>query len=68
MARATWVSLLSFVFGAFFAHIGYEYFLYYPVAIAVGLQYLSRTTPAPSGSMAHSLIPELQASATDGSS
>src|SRR6266702_2335940 len=68
MARATWGSLLSFVFGAFFAHIGYEYFLYYPVAIAVGLQYLRRATPAPSGSMPHSLIPELQASATDGSS
>src|SRR5947208_7649866 len=38
MARATLVSLLSFIFGAFFAHIGYEYFLYYPVAFAVGIQ------------------------------
>jgi hypothetical protein len=68
MARATWVSLLSLAFGAFFAHIGYDYFLYYPVAIAVGVEYLSRTIEMPSGSMALSLIPELQASAVDGSS
>lgn len=41
MARATFVSLVSFMFGAFFAHIGYEYFLYYPVAIAVAVQCLA---------------------------
>ncbi len=43
MARAALVSLLAFAFGAFFAHIAYEYFLYYPIAIAVGIQYLAHT-------------------------
>jgi O-antigen ligase len=68
MARATLVSVSSFAFGAFFAHIGYDYFLYYPVAIAVGVQYLSRTIETASGSKALSLIPGLQVSAMDGSS
>jgi O-antigen ligase len=44
MARATLASLLSFVFGAFFAHLAYEYYLFYPVAIAVGLDYIARST------------------------
>ena len=48
MARATLVSLLSFAFGAFFAHLGYEYYFFYPVAVAVGLQYVARTQKAPS--------------------
>jgi O-antigen ligase len=39
MAGATLASLLSFSFGAFFAHIAYEYYLFYPVAVAVGLRY-----------------------------
>lgn len=43
MARAALASLIAFVFGAFFAHIAYEYFLYYPIAIAVGVQYLAST-------------------------
>jgi O-antigen ligase len=39
MARATLASLVSFIFGAFFAHLGYEYFLYTcPLAIGVGIQ------------------------------
>ena len=38
MSRATLVSLLSFAFGAFFAHLGYDYYFFYPLAIAVGLQ------------------------------
>ncbi len=62
MARATLVSLLSFVFGAFFAHIGYEYFLYYPVAIAVAAQNISKSMEVASDSVA-SLVPELQTSA-----
>ena len=37
MARATLASLLSFVFGAVFAHLAYEYYLFYPVANAVGI-------------------------------
>ncbi|HLQ52051.1 MAG TPA: hypothetical protein VK129_11165, partial [Terriglobales bacterium] len=44
MARATLASLLSFSFGAFFAHLAYEYYFFYPVAIAVGLQHVARTT------------------------
>ena len=63
MARATLVSLLSFVFGAFFAHIGYEYFLYYPVALAVGVQSIARSLEGPSHSAAHALAQELQTSA-----
>jgi O-antigen ligase len=45
MSRATLVSLLSFVFGAFFAHLAYEYYLFYPVAIAVGIHSIARATP-----------------------
>ena len=45
LARATLASLLSFVFGAFFAHLAYEYYLFYPVAIAVGIRYMARATP-----------------------
>lgn len=41
LARATLVSLLAFLFGAFFAHIAYQYFLYYPIAIAVAVHYLA---------------------------
>ncbi|PYT95209.1 MAG: hypothetical protein DMG36_02805 [Acidobacteria bacterium] len=62
MARATLVSLLSFVFGAFFAHMGYEYYLYYPVAIAVSVQHIAGTMQPPPGSLAQSLIPGLQTS------
>jgi O-antigen ligase len=41
-SRATLASLLAFLFGAFFAHIAYEYFLYYPIAVGVAIAYLSR--------------------------
>lgn len=44
LARATMASLLSFVFGAFFAHLAYEYYLFYPVAIAVGIHHIGRAT------------------------
>jgi len=43
MARATLASLLSFAFGAIFANLGYEYFFFYPVAIAVGIQHVANT-------------------------
>jgi O-antigen ligase len=42
MARATLASLLAFAFGAFFVHLAYEYFCFYPLAIAVGVQHVSR--------------------------
>jgi O-antigen ligase len=48
MSRATFASLLSFMAGGLFAHIAYEYYLYYPIAIAAGVQYLAshaRITP-----------------------
>ena len=62
MARATVVSLLSFTFGAFFAHIAYEYFLYYPVAIAIAVQTIARSVPAPSNSAVRALTPDLSTS------
>jgi O-antigen ligase len=45
MSRATLVSLFSFIFGAFFAHLAYEYYLFYPVAIAVGIHSIARAIP-----------------------
>jgi O-antigen ligase len=47
MARATLASLWSFVFGAFFAHLAYEYYVFYPVAIAVGIHSITRATLQP---------------------
>jgi O-antigen ligase len=47
MARATLASLLSFLFGAFFAHLAYEYYLFYPIAIAVGIHTMARATFQP---------------------
>jgi O-antigen ligase len=44
LARATLASLLSFVFGAFFVHLAYEYYLFYPVAMAVGIHSIARAT------------------------
>jgi O-antigen ligase len=42
MARATLVSLLSFIFGAFFVHVAYEYYFFYPVAVAVAIRSLAQ--------------------------
>ena len=41
IARATQASLLSFAFGALFAHLGYEYYLFYLVGIGVGIQHIA---------------------------
>jgi O-antigen ligase len=38
MASATFVSLLSFAFGACVAHLAYDYYLFYIVAIAVAVR------------------------------
>jgi O-antigen ligase len=58
MARATLASLLSFAFGALFAHLAYEYYLFYLVAIGVGIQQVARTVQAislaPAGDFASS--------------
>ena len=45
MSRATAASLIAFLLSAFFAHIAYEYFLYYPVAIATGIEFMARKMP-----------------------
>jgi O-antigen ligase len=42
LSRATLASLLSFVFAAFFAHLAYEYYCFYAVAMAVGIQNASQ--------------------------
>jgi len=65
MARATLASLWSFVFGAFFAHIAYEYFLFYPVAIGVSIQHIATTLPAASVAATDQLTSRLQTPVTD---
>jgi O-antigen ligase len=42
MASATLISLLSFAFGACVAHVGYDYYFFYIVAIACGLRSTAR--------------------------
>jgi O-antigen ligase len=42
LSRATLASLLSFVFAALFAHLAYEYYCFYPVAVAAGIQHTAR--------------------------
>ena len=54
MARATLASVLAFVFGAFFAHLAYEYYLFYPIAIAVGIHHIARATASPNCAAADS--------------
>jgi O-antigen ligase len=41
IAQATKASLLSFAFGAIFAHLAYEYYCFYPLAVAVGVQHVA---------------------------
>jgi O-antigen ligase len=53
MARATLASLLAFVFGAVFAHLAYEYYLFYPVANAVGICTIAAATPQENGTESH---------------
>lgn len=62
LAGATLASLVSFAFGACFAHIGYEYFLYTcPIALAVGIQRVIAAEPPLTGeASASSLPPESQ--------
>jgi O-antigen ligase len=42
LARATLVSMASFAFGGLFAHIGYEYLLYYLAGISAGFWTITR--------------------------
>jgi O-antigen ligase len=59
IARATQASLLSFAFGALFAHLAYEYFFFYLVGIGVGIQQIAGTmqaiSSAPAGDLASTL-------------
>jgi O-antigen ligase len=57
MSRATLVSLLSFILGAFFAHLAYGYYLFYPLAIAVGIHSIARATPRPNWDDPRSPLP-----------
>ena len=41
-ARATMISILVFAFNGFFAHLGYQFLIYYIVGIAVGLWTIAR--------------------------
>jgi O-antigen ligase len=43
MARATLVSVVSFAFGGLFANLAYDYYVFYSIAIAVGLQVVARS-------------------------
>lgn len=46
MARASIVSLLSFILGAFFAHKAYDYYVYtVPIAVAVGVYRIAAANP-----------------------
>jgi O-antigen ligase len=67
LARASQASLLSFVFSAFFAHIGYEYFLYTcPIAIGVGIQHVARNMVATSPTTPESSTSTKQSQLTEG--
>lgn len=41
LTGATIASLIAFAFAGFFAHLAYEYYFFYPLAIAVGLQHIA---------------------------
>jgi putative inorganic carbon (hco3(-)) transporter len=60
MASATLVSLLSFAFGACVAHLGYDYYLFYIVAISVALEGIAREYATPTDAAARPrLVPLL---------
>jgi len=42
MARATLASVVCFAFGGLFANLAYDYYIFYAIAIAVGLQRVAR--------------------------
>jgi putative inorganic carbon (hco3(-)) transporter len=60
MASATLVSLLSFAFGACVAHLGYDYYFFYIVAIAVALKGIARKyAPPTDAAESRRLLPSL---------
>jgi O-antigen ligase len=44
LTKATTVSVCSFLFGGFFAHLGYDYYFYYIAGISGGLHILAQKT------------------------
>jgi putative inorganic carbon (hco3(-)) transporter len=48
LARATQVSIVSFVLGCFFVSMAYDYYLFYLVAVAIGIQAVASKTRPPS--------------------
>ena len=58
MASATLVSLLSFIFGACVAHLGYDYYFFYIVAIACCLGCIAhkRATTVAGDAVTHPLM------------
>jgi len=65
IARATQASLLSFAFGAFFAHLAYEYYFFYLVGIGVGIQHIAGTMQAISSAPAGDLPSTLHMAAAN---
>jgi len=65
IARATQTSLLSFAFGAFFAHLAYEYYFFYLVGIGVGIQQIAGTMQAISSAPAGDFPSTLHVTATN---
>ena len=65
IARATQASLLSFAFGAFFAHLAYEYYFFYLVGIGVGIQHIAGTMQAISSAPAGGLPSTLHMAAAN---
>ena len=56
LARATLASVLSFIFGACFAHLGYEYYFYAcPLAIGVGIEHVAGNVRAVSSGVSERL-------------
>ena len=61
MARATFVSLLAFMLGAFFAHKGYDYYVYAgPIAIAAGIHRIAANSQAIVDRMDRNLVSQSQ--------
>lgn len=61
MARATFVSLLSFMLGAFFAHKGYDYYVYTaPLGVAVGVRQIAATNQAAAARIYRNLVSQKQ--------
>jgi O-antigen ligase len=57
MAKATLVGTSAFAFGGFFAHIAYDFYLFYMVGLAACLQAIARQTDLAEGNSAENGLP-----------